>query len=375
MKNIKKGYYFIYGFKNNISYNANNGVEKKILEQVDALNIPELLECRLVCFDSKRGNSIIKFFIYLFFDQFKNFEINKESIDFVYIRRFIPNSNGLLKLIKRIKKYNPECKLLYEIPTYPYDQEHKSFKEIILLFIDRIYRAKLKKHIDRVITFTNDDYIFKVKTIRIINGIKCKNVPIVNYQVNDNKTISLIAVAQFAFWHGYERLIEGYYIYYNKNVKDCLRIKIHFIGDGQEILKYKNLVKKYKLENNIIFYGPLHGSDLDKVFNVSDIGIGSLASHRKNIYLTSELKSREYLARGLPIVMSTKVDCIPDDFKYCLYVPEDESPINIENIIEFYNKIYKENNHNDVATKIRTFAEQNIDISYTMKPIVDFILR
>jgi len=244
-----------------------------------------------------------------------------------------------------------------------------------VLFIDKIYRSKLKDYVDRIVTLSNDDYIFNIKTIKIINGINCKNIPLIQYKNGDKKNINLIAVAQFAFWHGYERLIKGLYLYYKNNNNNTWNVKIHFVGNGIELSKYKDLVIKYNLEKHVSFYGALHGSELDKVFNSSDIGIGSLASHRKNLYLSSELKSREYLARGLPIVVSTKIDCLPNDYKYCLYVPEDESPISIEKIIEFYCNIFQQDDNNKVIKEIREFAERNIDIKITMKPVIDYIIN
>jgi len=377
---MKKGIYIVWGFND---HNANSkpltGIEKKILAQIESLNIPSLISCKLIVIPSLGKRLYLKKFLtYLFIDNYRNYGIEDNSIDYIYIRRFVPTNYGLIQLLKRIKIKNPLCKILYEIPTYPYEKEHyDSIKNYVILLIDRFYRKKLIKYVDRVITLSNDDRIFGINTIRIRNGIKCSNNPVVSHEYNNFKTkkeINLIAVAYFSFWHGYERLIEGLYIYYNKsNTK--YEVNLHFCGDGDQLKKYKSLVQKYNLTNHVKFYGALSGDDLTRVYNNCDIGICSLGSHRKNIYLSSELKSREYLARGLPIVSSAKVDCLPDDFEFCMYVPEDESAVNVNQIVNFYERVYINNGFGRVHALIRSFAEKNVDISKTMQPVIDYIIN
>lgn len=60
---------------------------------------------------------------------------------------------------------------MYEIPTYPYDMEHKGISSIFVLFIDKIYRKKLHKYVDRIVTLTDDEKIFNCKTLKITNWI------------------------------------------------------------------------------------------------------------------------------------------------------------------------------------------------------------
>jgi len=373
MKLAKKGFYLVYGssFGEKKNEEIASGIKKKILDQIEALNLPNTIECELIILNALNANPIWKLFSYLMIDQFKNCKFVKESIDFIYIRRFVPNSFGLIKLLSRVKKNNPQCKILYEIPTYPYDLEHKSRKEKIVLLIDILYRRILYKYIDRIVTLSKDDNIFGIKTIKIINGIKCSNIPIVKNKKKLNG-IHLVALAQFQYWHGYDRLIEGLNEYYYNNNREY-DIFIHFIGDGNELKLYKLLVSKYHLDNRVLFHGLLNGDELANIFNMADIGVGSLAAHRKKLFISSELKSREYFSRGLPIVLSAKLDCVADNFKYCYNVPEDESPINMLDVIEFFKGIYLNNNRNWIVQSIRNYAEQTLDISVTMQPIIKYI--
>ncbi len=76
----------------------------------------------------------------------------------------------------------------------------------------------------------------------------------------------------------------------------------------------------------------------------------------------------------MPIISSTLIDVLPENFKYCYYVPEDDSPIDINEIVKFYEYIYKNENIEDVRKNIREFAEKNIDINVTMEPVIKYII-
>jgi len=376
---MKKGLYIVFGSNDfDEKLQPTTGVGKKIVNQVSSLNIENVMSCKLVVFPSLgRKNYLYKLISYLFLDPFDDINIDYKQYDFIYIRRFNPTSNSLIKTLKRIKENNPNCKIIYETPTYPYDMEHyNNIKQYVLLLIDKIFRKKLSTYVDRVVTLSDDDKIFNIPTIKIINGINCKDISIASTKTkNEDNIINLIAVGFFSFWHGYERLIAGLNEYYKYYKTKKYIINLHFVGDGPELIKYRKLVKDYNLENYVFFHGILKGKDLDNIYNICDIGVCSLACHRKNIFLSSELKSREYLAKGLPIISSTKIDVLPENFKYCYYVPEDDSPIDIDKIVKYYEDIYENESLEEIRKNIREFAEKNIDISVTMKPVIEFILN
>jgi hypothetical protein len=375
--NVKNGLYFVFGSNDfNEKLQPITGVGKKIINQISSLNIKNVMSCKLVIFPTLgRRNYLYKLLSYLFLDTFANIEINYKDVDFIYIRRFVPTTNSFIRILKKIKKNNPNCKVIYEIPTYPYDKEHyDNIKQYVILLIDKIFRRKLSHYVDKIITLSDDDKIFNIPTIKIINGINCKDIQIARICVKNNKNIiNLLAVAIFSFWHGYERLLAGLHEYYK--IEQKYIINIHFVGDGPELIKYKQLVEKYNLINYVYFYGILNGKELENVFNLCDIGLCSLANHKKNIFRSSELKSREYLARGLPIISSTKIDILPNNFKYCNYVPEDDSPIDIEIIVKYYEDIYKNESIEEIRKNIRGFAKRNLDINVTMEPVIQFIIN
>ena len=68
------------------------------------------------------------------------------------------------------------------------------------------------------------------------------------------------------------------------------------------------------------------------------MAIGSLARHRSGITNIKTLKNREYAARGLSFIYSEQ-DSDFEDKPYILKVPANESPIEVNKIIEFYKKL------------------------------------
>ena len=122
-----------------------------------------------------------------------------------------------------------------------------------------------------------------------------------------------------------------------------------------------------------MFYGKCHGDKLTQIFNTADIAISSLGNHRKKLFLSSELKSREYLARALPIVSSTKIDIIPNGFKYCLYVPENESDVDIQVLINFYCDLG--NDYEKTKVEIRKFAESYCSMEYGMRSVIEYFAK
>ena len=85
------------------------------------------------------------------------------------------------------------------------------------------------------------------------------------------------------------------------------------------------------------------------------------------------LKTREYLAKGLPIIAGSKVDLfINQKFDYLLEFPNDDSCIQVEQIIEFFDSIYNRS-FEEINSQIRQYAEERCDMSSVLKPIVEFI--
>ena len=381
MKKMKHGLYIVnFGYKITDAEKKQNGVLKKIIGQIKVFNDAGF-KVDLLNVSENKGNYLSKFFYSLFYKNqylLNNYDAF-ENIDFVYVRHFSPVNRGCLGLLSYLKKNG--CRIIYEIPTYPYDGEHKGFKGFVFLGIDKIFRKKLRRYVDCIVTYSQDNTIFDIKTVKIVNGIDCSTISPVDVteyrqdidRIPTEAAIRLIAVAQFAKWHGYDRLIEGLYEYYKNNPKK--KVFLDFVGDGSVLSQYQEMVNKYGVAQYVVFHGVLTGAALSAVFNQADVAVCSLGCHRIGIFLGSFLKSRDYIARGLPMISSTKIDILPNDYQYIQYVSEDDSPIDINAVINFYDRLIRRENRELRIKNIRSFAENNCDMHITMQSVIDNILN
>lgn len=288
----------------------------------------------------------------------------------IFIRRSSYTDFNLIFFLKKIK--NAGIQIIYEIPTYPYDLELK--EKSLITFFEYKYRKKLKENVDVIATYTKDREIFGIKTINLKNGIIVDDIKIVKEKQYEESRINLIAVAGIAPWHGYDRLLIGMGEYYKKFKKGDEEIFFHLVGEGNVLDEYKEIIDDYKIQDKVILYGKKQEDELDDIYDLADIAVEVLGMFRKKIYFSSSLKSREYLAKGLPIITACQIDILPSDCEFVMRISPDESPVDIEEIVRFYNSIYKHKEYRrQTNEKIREFAEAKCDMKIALQPIIEYI--
>lgn len=297
--------------------------------------------------------------------------IKSHNYDIVYVRSFHNANPFTINLFRCIKSTG--AKIAFEIPTYPYDKEYQGFsiRNRIGLKIDKLFRNKLVSISDAVVTFTDDKTIFGKRTISISNGVDFDAIPLQNKEKLNDNIINLVGVAEVHYWHGFDRLIAGLGEYYKKkHVKD---IFFHIIGgiapsemDGSVYAKgFSKIITEYGIEDKVLFHGPLYGEKLDRVLNIADFAVGSLGRHRTGVFNMKSLKNREYTARGIPFIYS-ETDTDFDNKDFILKAPADDTPIDIDIILDFLNK------HKVVASSIRESIKY-LSWNKQMKKVIDNI--
>lgn len=274
---------------------------------------------------------------------------HKNNIIFIYLRYNQIANPFYTFLFNKINKYN--IKLIVEIPTYPYDQELKprTIFNKIDYFLEKKYRKKFFSNFSYIVTYSDDNLIFNTPTIKINNGIDLETIPLRNHIRNINE-INLIGVAGLSFWHGFDRIIEGLYNYYRGSYNKI--VNFYIIGGNQYNLEFKRLsklIKNYNLDNHVFMIGEKYGKELDYYFNLADLAIGSLGRHRTGITQMQSLKNVEYAARDLPFTYSENNNYF-DNTNFIIKFSQDDSPIDINLIIDFLN------NFNYKTGEIRNFA-------------------
>lgn len=295
--------------------------------------------------------------------------IKNRSYDVCYIRYDFSDGD----FTSLLKKLRPNCKkIVLELPTYPYDEENKyGIMSRLRMAVDRVYRGHLHKYLDLIVTFYgNHKEIFGVPAKTVPNGFDFSRMELVSEELPAD-AVHIVAVSAMREWHGYERFIEGMKNYYAQGEENKMNFILHLVGNGREYGKYKELIEKYSLESHIILEGAMFGEKLDTLYEKCALGIDSLARHRSGIDVLSSLKSREYGAKGIPLINSCKIDIMEDDFPYLLRVPADESPIDIQAVAEFYNRCYRGGKSRlEIGREIRSYIEKKSSMEYVLSQVI-----
>lgn len=269
------------------------------------------------------------------------------------------------KFFVEFLKYQKESgiKNVLEIPTYPYDAELNGRKKIE----DNLYRKKVNQYIEKIVTYSADKRIWEIDCITLMNGVDTDLYDISKRNANNEMTM-IASAGEFAYWNGFERIIEGLNIY--QNCSQDYNVKLLLVGRGGDEKYYRQLVEKYGLEDRVIFAGWLTGDELDQIYEQADIAISSLGVYRLKLDVSCPIKGAEYCARGLPMVCGYKDSRFSDNPFFILQVPNDSSAIDIEEIVDFYSKIRKINNYKEL---IRQYAVENLTWDKIMSPVIEFL--
>lgn len=296
--------------------------------------------------------------------------LHGKHYDACYIR-YDFSDPGFIRLLRSLRKVCP--KIALELPTYPYDNENQAlFLSRMKLKVDKLYRKRLREYIDFIVTFYGGhETIFGIPVQVVPNGFDFSTMGLVTQPLPEDG-IHIIAVSSMREWHGYERFLAGMHAYYTGQPGDKRNLILHLVGNGREYGKYKGLVEQYGLQQHVILEGAMHGEELDALYGRCALGIDSLARHRSGIDVLSSLKSREYGAKGIPMINSCRIDIIGEDFPYLLRVPADETPIRMEDVLEFYDRCFASGKSRlEVGREIRGYIEERSGMKQTLRTVVN----
>lgn len=353
-------------------YKEHNGVAKKIKMQLKGM---EENGYRAICLAyGEKGYSLFENGKETIISNYKNYRpkrffffsvarkyIEKHSIDICYIR--FPYFDYCVWTLLRMLK-DKKIRVIMEIPTYPikrYKFNRKEWKFWARDQIEKLFIPSLKRYIDKIVYIGNKvEKIFGIKAVRISNGCSIEEYKLIQNQREDD-TIRIIGIGSMFYHQGFDRLIKGIALY--KNEKKDIKVEAYLIGEGEALAELKKVAYELKVNEYVKFYNWMEGQELDNIFNKCDIGCASLGLYSVGITEASTLKAKEYLSRGLPFICAYQEIGLPSDCIYAIHVPEDDSPIDIEYVINQYLKnkvLYK-------PEEIREFAENTFSWRNIMK--------
>ena len=201
-------------------------------------------------------------------------------------------------------------------------------------------------------------------TILLGNGINSKVIqPRTKYPLLKDERIKVLILdgtGQEAPWKGLDRLIKS--IQYH-NLEH--RIEIWVAG-------------KTSTANETSFVKPLgylNFSEINQITEKVHAGSGNFKLYLKKLKDGTVLKNREYISRGLPILLAHKdfeIENSPLN-KYCFRVPNSDEIIDLPAFLEWIEKFYSESpNH---PSEMHKLAEEILDYKVKMKSLKEAIME
>ncbi|WP_166462364.1 glycosyltransferase [Psychrobacillus vulpis] len=324
-----------------------HGVSKKILNQIN--------------FWKNEGHEVILFY---FSNEFISPLFKKVKIEHIkYSTRldFIFSNKGK----KIVEDYNPDIVYfryyLFTLSFYKILKHNKSVIEInsndieesriSYPYLSRLYllctRDLLLKQADGFITVTRElkslveNYSSKISTIA--NGI---NEPFKEKKIMEkNEELHAIFIGSpNQKWHGIDKLID-----LANHIPNCT---FHIIG-------INNMDNP---PNNFIQYGYMSQEEYLPILSKCNVGIGTLALHRKNMEEASPLKVREYLKNGLPIIIGyVDSDFAESTYPFILKLPNTDNNVS-ENINVIRNFILNSKDMKITKEEIECIFNENKEV-------------
>ena len=118
--------------------------------------------------------------------------LKEKKYDWVF-NRYGMMDTFYFRVLKILKKNG--ARILIELPTYPYiGEKNKGLLYWLMFKWDEVYQKKIKDVAERIVTYSQDEEIWGIKTIRIKNGINLAEIPVVRREVKTDNSIHLLAV-------------------------------------------------------------------------------------------------------------------------------------------------------------------------------------
>ena len=155
-------------------------------------------------------------------------------------------------------------------------------------------------------------------------------------------------------WSGLTRLIES--------IKQDNKHRFELYVTG-------NIVNKEDYQEDFIkLTGRLSNEELINLVNDMDLGVSNLANYLIDFNETTNLKSRDYFARGLPFIQANTMPDIEGTTaqNFYLLLPNDNTIIDMNAVADF---AFKMREDKEVSQRMRDFAQQKLDWSVTIKEL------
>jgi hypothetical protein len=178
--------------------------------------------------------------------------------------------------------------------------------------IARVERARLARPIPQV---------------TISNGIDVGSITRTGFKAFDGKTLDLALLASSSIpWHGFDRVARSLAAY-----RGPVEPRLHVIGNVYPTER-EALTRLYA---GCVFHGERRGAELDALMAEMNLAVSTMALFRKKMEEACSLKTREYVARGIPFILAYRDPDLSSATaaRFCRVFANDDSLFDLEPVI------------------------------------------
>jgi hypothetical protein len=202
----------------------------------------------------------------------------------------------------------------------------------------------------------------------ISNGIDVESIPVAKRSPYDGKTLNLIfAASNFSPWQGLDRVLEGLARY-----GGGARLRLFLVGVVPA--HYHRMIEKVLHDNaavEISLHGERSGRELNDLFDRAHLSFGPLALFKNNMRQACSLKTRDQIARQIPLIYAYDDVDLSGHEDFALKLPAENSPLNFDEIVRFAEKACCDQS---LGPRMREFALLKLDWRIKVKQMFDFAL-
>ncbi len=284
------------------------------------------------------------------------------DFDIVYFRRLMSKIAYAAPHFKHLSKH---CSIVYEIPTFPFDVPANKLYALRDKLEMLIYRS-CKKYISVTSCCLyqhgrpDDDWLL------FENGIDISNYTIHDVPPLDapDSTVNLLMIANMQSWHRSERILHALKDYTGAH-------KLHLIVASPESDEYRamqRLANELGVAEMIDFNGFLPISKINEIAETCHLAVGQLSGSEYGVMETHAIKHKDYCALGLPMFSTCTDTSFPDDYPYYYFLKDTDADINLDEIIQWYEKIRSE--HPGHRREMYEHAKKNLQYNGYAEEII-----
>ena len=287
----------------------------------------------------------------------------ENDFDIIYMRRLM---SKIMYAGPHFKHLKDHCRIVYEIPTFPFDVPSNKLYALRDKMEMFAYR-RVRKHISVTSCCLyqhgrpDDDWLLFENGIDISNYTVHEAPPL----DSDSCVITMLMIANMQSWHRSERILHAM-----KDYKGPHKLKLIVASPkSREYSQMQELAGSIGLADMIDFNGFLQISEINRIAEGCHLAVGQLSGSEYGVMETHAIKHKDYCGLGLPMFSTCTDTSFPDDYPYYYFLRDTDADIDLDHIIRWYEDIRK--NHPGYRREMYEYAQEKLQYNGYVQDILD----